>query len=188
MRKLIYVSFTTVFLIGVLFAAAFGESYPNSAEGIKCATLPPPGIYYKMTNAYITADKLIDSKGSKMPVDFDAKIFATVQRLIWMTKDIKLFGADYGFQLLCPLTYKNIEIGASSYDDSRWAFGDLIVEPFVLGWHKQNYDVIAAIAFFLPTGDHDDLVDPGEDMLTTLLTLGATYYIDKPKSLTVTVR
>jgi len=48
--------------MGILSGTAFGESYPNGAEGIKAGTLPPPGFYYKMYNAYVTSDKMLDRK------------------------------------------------------------------------------------------------------------------------------
>ena len=39
-----------------------------------------------------------------------------------------------------------------------------------------------AVDFCLPTGDHEELSDPGEDMYTTMFTLGGTYYPDKAKT------
>jgi hypothetical protein len=182
MKKFVTLTFTAFVLTGILFGVAFGESYPNGAEGIKCGTLPPPGFYYKMYNAYVTADDMIDEHGDELPLDFDAEIFVNVHRFLWLSKDIKIFGAGYGANIIIPIWYKSIEVGAFDYDDSSWELGDIIIEPIDLVWHGPNYDIGAAIAFFLPTGDHEELSDPGEDMYTTMFTLGGTYYPDKAKT------
>ncbi len=182
MKKFISMTFMTLGLVGVLFGVAFGESYPNGAEGIKCATLPPPGFYYKMYNAYITADEVMDSDGDEVPVDLDAKMFVTAHRFIWISEDIKLFGANYGADVFIPIFYKDIKIGAFDYDDSKWNLGDIIIEPFVLAWHGSRYDASTGVAFFLPTADDDEPADPGENMYTTMFTLGGTYYFDEAKT------
>jgi hypothetical protein len=194
MKKSISVTFITLGLVGVMFGVAFGESYPNGAEGLKCATLPPPGFYYKMYNAYVTADKVMDPGGDEaqvmgpdgeVPIDFDAKIFVNAHRFLWISDDIKLFGANYGADVFIPIWYKDIDFNIGSlydYDDSQWNLGDIIIEPFVLAWHGPRYDASAAVALFLPTGDDEEPADPGENMYTTMFTLGGTYYFDEAKT------
>ena len=73
-----------------------GESghYVNGAEGIKAATLPPPGFYYRMYNVFYTADTLADQDGNALNVNFDAGIYAMVNRFIWIT-DVKLLGGNF---------------------------------------------------------------------------------------------
>ena len=59
MRKLIVVMFCTFGLVGVLFGTAFAQEtghYVNGVEGIKAATLPPPGFYYRLYNVFYNAD------------------------------------------------------------------------------------------------------------------------------------
>ena len=121
------------------------------------------------------------------PVDgagFDVKTFVNVHRLIWISKDIKLFGADYGADILVPVFHVDLEVNTplGKYDDTNWGLGDIVVEPFVLSWHGARYDLSTAVCLFLPTGSHCAPSDPGEDMYTTMFTLGGTYYLDKAKT------
>ena len=69
MRRLIVVMFCTLGLVGALFAPAFaGETghYVNGVEGIRAATLPPPGLYYRLDNVFYNADRLMEEDGEEL--------------------------------------------------------------------------------------------------------------------------
>jgi len=92
-----------------------GSHYPVGAEGIKGASLPPPGIYLRDYNFFYTADKV-----NGLP--FGVDIFAYVQapRLIWMTKE-EIFGANYGMDVIVPFAYKNVSAPFGSGDNFNLA-------------------------------------------------------------------
>ena len=182
MKKWISVLFGSLGMVGMLYGFALGESYPNGAEGIKGSTLPPPGFYYKMYNSYITADDMLDPNGDSLPIDFEMKWFTNVHRFIWIYGHCDFLGADIGADFLVPMWHRDTKIGTRGVDDREWQMGDILVEPLDLAWHGERYDIGAGIGWFLPTGEHDTWADPGEDMYTTLFTLGATYYFDKAKT------
>jgi len=180
-KKFVGVTFLSFAFMGLLCGIAFGESYPNGSEGIKGAALPPPGLYFKMYNGYTTADKLLDQNGDKIPLDFEIKWFTNVSRLIWIS-DIKILDAYFGMDFIVPVWHRDTKIGAFGVDDREWALGDIILEPFILTWHRDQYIAAAAVSFFLPTGEHDTWADPGEDMYTTMFTASLNYYFDKAKT------
>ncbi len=151
-------------LLGLLCGIAFGESYPNGAEGIKAATLPPQGFYYKMYNAYITSNDLLNEDGDEYDVDFEIKWFANVHRFIWIYDHLDFLGADIGADFLVPIWHRDTKIGRPGIDDREWQMGDIYFSPLDLAWHGERYDVGTSIGFFLPTGEHDNFADPGEDM------------------------
>ncbi|OQX12543.1 MAG: hypothetical protein BWK80_43670 [Desulfobacteraceae bacterium IS3] len=202
MKKCIKIAFIAFCLTGMLFSAANAEHYVNGVEGIKAASVPPPGFYYRMYNAFYTADKLMDTEGEEkkelsLPngltlkdLDFDVKVFANVHRFIWIS-DYKILGADYGAHVIVPLINTDIEMSGSSggnrisaVDDDKFALGDIFVEPFLLSWHGANYDAAFGLGAYMPTGDYDktEAASPGKDMWTGMMSFGGTFYFDEEKT------
>src|SRR5512140_315161 len=74
--------------------------YVPGVEGIKGASLPPPGFYVRDYNGFYFADQLNDTKGNKIGVlDVDAFIYANVPRFIWIT-DAQVCGGSLGLDAL----------------------------------------------------------------------------------------
>ena len=163
-------------------AATFSGHYPSGAEGVKAATLPPPGFYLRDYNMFYFAD---DFPGG--PPDFDAFAYINGPRAIYMT-DYKIFGANYGMDLLVPFYYGdvNYKTPAGKVSDSTFAMGDLQFEPLLLGWHLPKFDIGAGYAFWAPTGDwNKDGTRPSrllaKGFWSHMFTAGATWYPDKEK-------
>ena len=73
--------------------------YVPGIEGLKAASLPPPGIYLRDYNVFYYSDRLNDSQGNSIPgTDPKAFIYANVPRVLWIT-DTKLLG---GFVVAGP--------------------------------------------------------------------------------------
>jgi hypothetical protein len=155
----------------------------NGVEGIKAATLPPPGLYYRLYNVYYHADEFKDEHGDSVPNDFEASIYAMVNRLVWITNK-KMLGANYFMDVVVPLINTDIEIGALGIDDSEFGMGDINIEPFGLVWHGSRYDASFGLSLYIPTGEFDrtEPASPGKDMWTGMMTLGGTYYLDPEKT------
>jgi hypothetical protein len=154
--------------------------YPAGAEGIKGASLPPPGLYFRNYTFAYTADEFVDG-----PPVFDITAFINAPRLIWMT-DCKVFGANYGMDVIVPFGYIDWEAGAPGavMKDSYFGLGDIQLEPLLLAWHLPQCDIAAAYAVWAPTGDFSpqrpDLLAKG--FWSHMLTLGGTYYFDAEKT------
>ena len=184
MGKLIVAMCCTLGFAGTLFGiASAGETghYVNGVEGIKAATLPPPGFYYRMYNVYYDADEITDEDGDELDVGLDIHVYALVNRFVWIS-DIKMLGADFGADVIIPLVYTDLEIKAFGVDDDEFGLGDIAIEPFVLSWHGARYDASFGLAVYVPTGETDEAAAPGKDFWTGLITLGGTYYFDVEKT------
>jgi hypothetical protein len=187
MRKLVVVILCTFGLVGILFGTVFADEtichYVNGVEGIKAATLPPPGLYYRLYNVFYNADELMDPDGDEIDIDFEVSVYAMVNRFVWITNK-KVLGADFGADFVIPLIYTDIEIKGTPVDDDQFGLGDIFIEPFVLSWHGPRYDASFGLGAFVPTGeyDKDKPASPGRDMWTGMLTLGGTYYFDVAKT------
>ncbi len=188
MRKFLAVAvlFCAFGFVGTLFGiAAAGETghYVSGGEGIKAATLPPPGFYWRLYNQFYKANTLKDKNGHELDVGYDLNVYSLVNRFVWIS-NIKILGADFGVSIVIPLVYTDIENKGAGIDDEKFDLGDIAVEPFVLSWHGPRYDAAFALALYVPTGEYDknEAASPGKDFWTGMATVGGTYYFDVEKS------
>ncbi len=164
--------------------AQVGGHYPAGVEGIKAATLPPPGLYFRDYNVFYTADRL--RNGLPMGDSFEVNVYSQVPRVIYMT-DYKILGAYYGFDVLVPFTYTDFK--APGYKNSAFGIGDISVEPLLLSWNFKQFDLSFGYAFWAPTGEFDPAhpEKPGSGFWSHMLTLGGTYYFDTEKTIALSV-
>jgi len=122
------------FVGGTAFAGEAGNHYVNGVEGIKCATLPPPGWYYRFYTVSYNAEKLLDEDGDRLHIDFDLNVLAMVHRIVWIS-ECEVLGANYGADVVVPTVYTDIKIGAMNLDHNNFGVGDISLEPLLLAWH-----------------------------------------------------
>lgn len=182
-NRILMISVAISLMISQGSFAAEQSHYVNGVEGIKAASLPPPGVYGRLYTAYYSSDTLRDDHGDKLPVGFNASVLALVPRLIWITP-YKFLGADYGMDVIAPYLKKDIDIDAMKLNTDSSGFGDICVEPLILSWHLPRADVCAAAGAYLQTGSFDakDPSSPGDGYNSLLFTLGSTLYLDADKT------
>ena len=150
--------------------------YPAGAEGIKGASLPPPGVYFRDYNFFYTADNFKDG-----PPEFNIFAYLNAPRLIWMT-DWKILGANYGMDIIVPFGYLDWKVMGAHH--SYFGLGDIQIEPLLLSWHFKQFDLAGGYAVWAPTGDYSpnrpDMLAKG--FWSHMLTLGATWYPDEEKT------
>ena len=151
--------------------------YAAGVQGIRAASVPPPGIYFLDYNDFYTSDNMRYA-GTK---DFKVNVYAQVPRLVWIT-DWKLFGFNYGMDILAPFVYTDFRAGP--YHETKFGLGDASLEPILLSRSFERFDIGAGYSFFAPTGefDHTRPVSPGKGYWGHMFTLGGTYYFDKQKT------
>ncbi|HUU27498.1 MAG TPA: transporter [archaeon] len=192
MRKLAGVLLVASVLAGTLFSNAFAQlekgHYVCGVEGIKAASLPPPGFYWRLYNAFYNSDKLTDKNGDELPVGFDVSVYALVNRFIYVS-DKKILGANYAFDVIVPLINTDLEIDKMGLKDNKFGLADVVVEPFILSWHGPRYDAAFGLGFYAPIGQYDVAkpASPGQDFWSLLITFGGTAYLDEAKTLSASV-
>lgn len=191
MKNLLFTAITAAFVIAGSIAWAGSGHYVSGVEGIKAATLPPPGLYYRLYNVLYTADDLRDKNGHKADVDFDVNVYAMVNRLVY-SSDIKLLGGNIIADICVPLVYTDISVknaGPYSFSDNAFGLGDILIEPLVLAWHGPRYDAALGVGLYLPTGkfDANEPASPGKGFWTGMFTAGATLYFDEARTWSASV-
>jgi hypothetical protein len=168
---------------GLLSLAFLAQAQPTAhyvpgVEGIKGASLPPPGIYLRDYNVGYYSDRINDAHGNKVPVDAEVFVYANVPRLIWIT-DAKVLGGSIGVDALLPLKYTDLNKIA---DESAFGPADLFAE---VTWsaHITKFDFSLAYGIWAPTGNSDTGLNPlpGSGYWTHMFTAGVTWYVDAAK-------
>jgi hypothetical protein len=149
--------------------------YPPGLEGLKGATLPPPGVYLRDYNWFYYADHANDAQNNKA-ADQQAFIYAQAPRLIWIT-DAKLLGGYLGVDALMPFMYKDLK-GV----DQAFSAGDFFFEG-TWSWHPKQWDLALGAGAWAPTGKYSSStpIYAGLGYWTEMLTAGATWYPDEQK-------
>lgn len=189
MKRILYLFVFCCLVWGGGQAQAASGHYTNGGEGIRAASVPPPGgsgFYWKMYNMFYTADKMRDNSRNKAPGNFDVSVYAMANRFIY-SSDIEFLGGNLLFDVIIPVVYTDISyrgIGAGSFSDNRWGVGDIFIEPLFIGWHGARWDAVAAVGAYLPTGeyDHKKPASPGMGFATVMFTLGGTVYFDEQRT------
>jgi hypothetical protein len=153
--------------------------YVPGVEGIKGASLPPPGIYVRDYNVGYYSDELNNSSGNSSgePSNARAFIYANVPRVIWITP-LQVLGGNLGVDALVPLEYTSLRAGG--FHDQTFGVGDAFAEG-TWSRHWKQLDVSGAYGAWAPTGDSSTPTEAGLGYWTHMFTAGATFYPDAEK-------
>lgn len=170
---------TSLVALPLLLQAQPTAHYVPGFEGIKGASLPPPGVYVRDYNIAYHTTRVNDSNGKSVgPPDLDVFFYGNVPRVIWITETTFL-GGFVGVDALLPIIYKSATAGGGKSDS--FGIGDFFAET-TLSWHPKQFDLAVGCGVHMPTGDSDDPTSPGLGFWTPMLTAGATWYIDEAKT------
>jgi hypothetical protein len=178
-----------VILAGLLAAPVITQAQPTAhyvpgSEGIKAATLPPPGLWLRDYNSFYFADQVNDAKGNKIgAADAEAFVYANVPRLLWIT-DTKVLDGYLGVDALLPLVYTELKANTPNgpFNNQTFGIGDVFFEG-TWSWHLKQWDMALGAGVWAPTGNFD-MNNPtlaGKGYWTEMLTAGATWYPDEAK-------
>lgn len=147
---------------------ALAGHYVPGIEGVKAASVPPPGVYYK--GYYVNYD--VDDKA-------DVTVNALAHRLIWVTEQ-KLLGGDLTLEAILPMINEKVKVGGATVK-SESGLGDLYLGG-VIGWHGEQWDAVGGMGYWAKTGDKDKV---GQDHDGIMLTFGGTYKLNQAGDITL---
>ena len=152
--------------------------YVPGVEGIKGASLPPPGIYLRDYNVAYYSEQLNDPKGNEIGgLNPRAFIYAQVPRVLWITP-LQVLGGNVGVDALVPLQYTSLRVGG--FHDQTFGVGDAFAEG-TWSRHWKQLDVSGGYGAWAPTGDSSTPTEAGLGYWTHMFTAGATFYPDAEK-------
>lgn len=162
--------------------------YVPGVEGIKAASLPPPGFYLRDYNVMYFSHQLNGPDGHGIdPAQANAFIYANVPRLVWITK-LEVLGGNIGVDALLPLQYTGLEANTplGRFDDHTFGVGDFFAEG-TWSRHTEHFDFSVGYGVWAPTGDSAPPLNTlaGSGYWSQMITAGATWYPDKEKKFSV---
>lgn len=116
--------------------------------------MPAPGIYVTVPLYYRFSDiALYGPHGNQALKNLTADINLFVLPAVEVVTPFKILGATYGAAYTEWISNGVVNVAAVNFSRSTsYGFGDLYVQPVILGWHNSFSDVTAGYAFFAPTG------------------------------------
>ncbi len=182
MRKTLFLFALGISMFFANSALAAHGHYVNGVEGIKAASLPPPGTYWRMYNTFYNAGEFKDRDGNSDKT-FDVNVYAFVNRFVYTT-DKKVMGADFAMDAIIPLVYTDISWANAGLGDNRFGLGDIAIEPVILAWHGKRSDTVLGAGFYMPTGKYNmnRPASPGKGYWTVMFSAGGTWYFDQEKT------
>jgi hypothetical protein len=158
--------------------------YVPGLEGLKAASLPPPGVYLRDYNVGYYSTRVNDAQGNEISgADPRAYIYANAPRLIWIT-DQQLLGGFLGVDALLPLQYTELKVNTPDglFHDQTFGIGDAFFEG-TWSKHTKQFDFSLGSGAFAPTGDFSQTnpTRAGLGYWGVMLTAGATWYMDPDK-------
>ncbi|MEI8355638.1 MAG: transporter [Deltaproteobacteria bacterium] len=173
--------FCLIVLTGTAVAGPTGNHFTNGGEGIKVASVPPPGFYYRLYNFFYNTNDLKGANGKSVPADLDVFVYAQAHRPIWVT-NIKILGGDWMPNVVIPVVYNDFKAG--SFTDQRVSLGDCVIEPVAIAWHGQQWDAVIGLMAWVPIGQYNPNhpAAAGKGYWTGQFDAGGTYYPDKDKT------
>lgn len=145
-----------------------GGAYANGGEDYAVGCCVMPGFYYINYFLFYKASRFNDKNGNNAVPGFDAEAIGNASRFLYIT-DKKVLGGNWGLHVTVPLII-NLTVKAAGAKKHNTGLGDIIIDPFFLGWHRGDLYYAAGVNYYFPTGEFDK----------TKLSLGRNYYTFEP--------
>lgn len=125
--------------------------YIPGFTGLENGSQPPPGISVAVPVFFYPTDTIKDNTGQPLAAQPSISASFVGVGLVVVT-NAKLFGANYGGQII-PLDYMKSRIEGNSLNvPGSFSLTDIYVQPVWLGWSTPRADYSAGYGFFGPTG------------------------------------
>src|SRR5215831_7540706 len=122
--------------------------------GLKAGSQPGPGFYATLPLYFRDSSISInDAQGNQVLKNATADIHVWALPSVAVVTTYKILGANYGAAYTEWILNGILDQATTGFHRSTsYGFGDIYVQPIILGWHKAHADVTTGYAFFAPTG------------------------------------
>ena len=151
--------------------------------GIDAGTQSEPGLYIIDQLVYYDANRVRARDGALLPLrglDIDA-----YGNSLGLSFTLRRPGKHYlTFATSVPVARIELNSDDPLVSIDRFGLGDLFVQPIKLGWRPGHFDIVAAYAFYAPTGKFEPRsgVGVGRGFWTHQFSLGGADYLAPDRS------
>ncbi len=170
----------------IAFAMEGGQS-PNlkGYRDFTSGVLPPPGVQFRQDVHVYRGQE--NSQISQGRLATDARNVTSILAFTVVTPT-QLWGGNYAFALRAAATGASADrtvttrLGRNSTSGDVTGFNDIVVTPFVLGWHRGNWHWNVSASIWMPAGTYDAgrIVNTGRNFWSWAPQAAITY-LDREK-------
>jgi len=125
--------------------------YVPGFTGLQNGSQAPPSISLFLPVYFYTTNTIKNDDGNTVGSNPTIAASFIGPGIAWVT-NAKLVGGNWGGQVV-PIAFMKSRIESNSLDvPGSFAFTDIYVQPFQLGWEESRADFTTGWGFFLPTG------------------------------------
>lgn len=145
--------------------------------GLKAGSQPGPGIYVTLPLYFLDRSiSIYDAQGSQLLKNATGDISLFMLPSFQVVTPYKFLGATYSAAFTEWINNGVVNVAAANFQRStNYSYGDIYVQPLILGWHTQHADITTGYSFFAPTGSN------GQHMWVNEFDFGTTLYPDAAK-------
>lgn len=157
--------------------------YSPGFNATNSGVMPDPGLTYSNTFMDYSFDQVNCAVCGGVSNKINVALFADVNVVVWVSK-FKILGANYGLVAGLPFTNSSLSLVGLGPVAGGGGFADSFYQPVTLGWHLKRADIMAAYAFFAPTGKYvaGGTSNTGTGHWTNAPAVGETFYLTKNKA------
>jgi hypothetical protein len=152
--------------------------------GLDAGTQAPAQTFTLAVPLYFyDASSLKNANGDKSGVSPNFNMFLTALGGTYVS-NVKILGGNYGASILLPFAQNRIQ-GNNVDSKSSFAFSDIYLQPFQLGWKTKTADFVFNYGMYIPTGKYELGGDSnaGLGMFTNEFEAGTTIRLDPKGSI-----
>jgi hypothetical protein len=148
--------------------------------GLQAGSLADPGIYVTLPLYFRYSNvSLYGPQGNQVLKNLSGGIDMFVVPAVEVVLPYKILGANYGAAYTEWVSNGLVNVAAINFQRSTgYGFGDIYVQPVILGWHTPHADITTGYSFFAPTGKGS----AGFHMWVNELDFGFTVFPDAAKN------
>ena len=129
-------------------------------EGLQAGSQLTPGYYFSLGYYDWYNMGAYNPQGQQIGQDLDFRVNVFFTPSIHGTTKFKILGANYGFAVTEWVLngIPNVVTPNRTFSrSSSYGFGDMYVQPLILGWHPPHADITVGYSFWAPTGGNHGL-------------------------------
>jgi len=160
--------------------------YPTGMSATNSGSTPDPGYTYSNLFLFNGRDTLLGPDGDTVSTGHHA-LMIDLNTLIWVSERERLHGGRLSAAATFLVSSNSLASDVKGQLSSAGGFGDLYLQPVIVGWKKPRVDVRLAYGVLMPTGRFDGDADDnvGSGYWTHAPSAGGTFYLSRSKSTAV---
>ncbi|MDH4412317.1 MAG: transporter [Rhizobium sp.] len=122
------------------------------ATTFQTPVIPGPGFYYSNYVNYYHATRLTDGDGNSLVPDFSVDAWVDYNQFVYVPP-VEFGDLTFGIGAIVPFASVRQDAGGTISESKGLA--DIVLQPLIIGWKKDNFHAVLVQGVIAPTGTYD---------------------------------